>query len=157
MAHEAQNAQQQLKFEARVERLINAPAEAVFDAFTSEAAQAEWFAGPEDTLVTLVVDARVGGKWICEFDHAGERYAWEGTFTEVDRPNRFVIETVTVWPDGETFPSRFVVTCEARGAQTFVTVSEFHESERRRDEAMGGVPGMVDIIQRIVEHETASR
>ena len=134
-----------------MERLINASPEAVFDAFTSEAAQAQWFTDPTDTLITLIVEPHVGGRWVVEFDHDGARYSWSGHFTEVDRPHRFSIDIVSVHPDNEPFPSTFTVTCEARGDQTFLTASEFHVSVRRRDEAMGGLPGLVDISQRIAE------
>jgi uncharacterized protein YndB with AHSA1/START domain len=144
-------AQTQQQFEARVERLINASPEAVFDAFTSEEAQAQWFTDPADTLVTLIVEPHVGGRWVVEFDHDGARYSWAGQFTEVDRPHRFSIEIMSVHPDGDPFPSTFTVTCEARGDQTFLTASEFHASVRRRDEAMGGLPGLVDITQQIAE------
>ena len=149
-------AQETPTFEARVERLINASPEAVFDAFTSEAAQAEWFASPEDRLVSLVVDARVGGAWNAVIDHAGQQVSWEGTFTEVDRPHRFTADLMNIWP-GERFASTFTVTCEDRGTQTLLTVVEVHASERHRDDALGGVPGMIDVIQRIAEAEMASR
>lgn len=146
-----QDTQHQSTFEARVERLINASPEAVFEAFTSAQAQAEWFTDPADTLVTLIVEPHVGGRWVVEFDHDGERYSWSGQFTEVDRPHRFSIDIVSVHPDGDPFPSTFTVTCEARGDQTFLTASEFHVSERRRDEAMEGLPGLVDITQQVAE------
>lgn len=143
--------QQELAYEAKVERLINAPAEAVFDAFVSEAAQAQWFTEPADRVIALVVEPHVGGRWAVEFEHEGERFSWAGTFTEVDRPHRFSAALENVHPGDAPFPSTFTVTCEPRGDQTFLTVTEVHATERRRDEAKGGLPGLIDVIQRIAE------
>ncbi|MGE3961267.1 MAG: SRPBCC domain-containing protein [Dehalococcoidia bacterium] len=152
-----QEAHHQLPFEARVERLVDAPAEAVFDAFTSREAHLQWFVDPDAVVESLTLDARVGGRWDCAFDHEGERYAWEGVFTEVERPTRLVIEIVNLWPGGERFPSRMTVTCEERGSRTLLTISEMNIDERHRDEALSGIPGLADIVQRIAEQETADR
>lgn len=142
-------------YEASVERLINASPEAVFDAFMDETAQAEWFADPGLTEVSITVEPRTGGRWDCSFQTESGRYYWTGVFLEVDRPRRFVAEFTTVPPDEDPFISTMTVTCEARGAQTFITVTEVHASERRRDEARGGIPGMLDVIQRFAEEASA--
>ena len=152
-----QHQQHQATFEARVERLINASPEAVFDAFMDEASQAQGFEWPEDEVVSMTIEPRVGGAWNVEFRHAGETYGWYGTFTEVDRPYRFAADLMNTHPGEEDFASTFVVTCEPRGEQTFLSVTEGHINTRHRDDAAGGLPGVIDIVQRIAEQGRDSR
>ncbi len=148
---------EQATFQATVERLINAAPEAVFDAFMVEASQAQWFAGPEDEVISMTIEPRVGGAWDVEFRHAGETYGWRGTFIEVDRPHRFAAELMNTHPGEEDFASTFVVTCEPRGGQTLLSVTEGHINTRHRDDAAGGLPGVVDIVQRIAEQGSTLR
>lgn len=74
----------------RIERTYEAPAEAVFDAWTSEEVLRRWWR-PKDGWETpeATVDLRVGGALrIVMRDTDGDHHAATGTYTEVERPTR---------------------------------------------------------------------
>ena len=55
----------------RVERVLDAAPEAVFDAFTDPDAQWEMYADAPDWVVRSECDLRVGGRWTIEFGPPG--------------------------------------------------------------------------------------
>ena len=72
----------------RLDRTYDAPAEAVFDAWTSEAVLRRWFhAGSDWQTSEAFVDLQVGGAVrVVMFDpHEGESHGGGGRYTEVDR------------------------------------------------------------------------
>lgn len=74
----------------QIERTFAAPAEAVFDAWTSEEVLRRWWQ-PADGWETpeAVVDLRVGGAVrVVMRDRDGDRHGGGGTYTEVERPHR---------------------------------------------------------------------
>jgi uncharacterized protein YndB with AHSA1/START domain len=75
----------------RIERRFNAPAQAVFDAWTSEEVLRRWFAGQRhlDTPEASV-DLRVGGdiRVVMRDTRNGAEYGGGGTYTEIDPPRR---------------------------------------------------------------------
>lgn len=86
----------------RLDRTYDAPAEAVFDAWTSEAVLRRWFHVGEDWETTeAFVDLQVGGAVrVVMFDpHKEAHHGGGGRYTEVDRPRRLAF--TWVW-DGET-------------------------------------------------------
>ena len=92
-------------------RLINAPRELVFAAFTDPKHVRQWW-GPRDFPVTHVeVDARVGGRWRNCLTSVDGRELWQhGVFREVVPPSRLVF--TFVWEEaGE------------RGLETLVTIT----------------------------------
>lgn len=86
----------------RLDRTYDAPAEAVFDAWTSEAVLRRWFhAGADWDTTEASVDLQVGGALrVVMFDpHKEASHGGGGHYTEVDRPRRLAF--TWVW-DGET-------------------------------------------------------
>jgi uncharacterized protein YndB with AHSA1/START domain len=74
----------------RIERTYEAPAEAVFDAWTSEEVLRRWWR-PQDGWNTpeAVVEPHVGGTIrVVMHDRDGDRHGASGTYTEVERPTR---------------------------------------------------------------------
>jgi uncharacterized protein YndB with AHSA1/START domain len=54
-----------MSYDMKVERLIDASPEEVFDAYTNPEAQKVWFTiFNQDMFVENEVDLRVGGKWV---------------------------------------------------------------------------------------------
>ena len=77
----------------RLERTYDAPAEAVFDAWTNpEVLQRWWKAHPDYEAVRAEVDLRVGGgyRFAMHDPQAGEDHVVVGTYREVARPQRLV-------------------------------------------------------------------
>jgi uncharacterized protein YndB with AHSA1/START domain len=77
----------------RVERTFEAPAEAVFDAWTNpEVLRRWWKANPAWDAAEAEVDLRVGGRYRLAMRDpaAGEDYVVHGTYREISRPDRLV-------------------------------------------------------------------
>jgi uncharacterized protein YndB with AHSA1/START domain len=80
-----------VSYELTVERLIEAPAEVVFDAFTDAAAQRVWMRDRDDlgAILETECDLRVGGAWVIAWGPSRERlYRESNVFQVVDRPRR---------------------------------------------------------------------
>lgn len=109
----------------RVERLLPATPEQVFDAYTDAEKQRIWFSILDETpgIVEIEVDLRVGGRQTAVWGpDADTLFRETQTFLEIDRPHRLVTESTGSSPDGMTMTTRIEVTFEARGEQTLMTV-----------------------------------
>jgi uncharacterized protein YndB with AHSA1/START domain len=87
----------------RMERTFDAPAQAVFDAWTSEEVMRRWWhAGRDWETPVAEVDLRVGGavRVVMRDPHKGVEYGGGGYYTEVDPPRRLVF--TWVWDDSPT-------------------------------------------------------
>ena len=88
----------------QIERTYEAPAEAVFDAWTSEEVLRRWWV-PQDGWQTpqAVVDLRVGGEIrVLMRDRDGDPHGGGGTYTEVERPSRIAFTWTWDGSDRET-------------------------------------------------------
>jgi uncharacterized protein YndB with AHSA1/START domain len=76
----------------RIERTFDAPADAVFDAWTSvEVLRRWWPAGPDWTTPFAEVDLRVGGRLrLVMRDPEGVEYGGGGSYVVIERPTRLV-------------------------------------------------------------------
>jgi len=84
-----------------IERTFNAPADAVFDAWTNEAVLRRWFHADRDwETAEATVDLRVGGALrLVMRNPANEKsYGASGVYTEVERPTRLAF--TWNWDDG---------------------------------------------------------
>ena len=89
----------------RMKRTYEAPAERVFDAWTSEEVLRRWFRGQRgfDTP-EAEVDLRVGGavRVVMRDPEKGERYGGGGHYTEIDPPHRLAFTWVWDFEPHET-------------------------------------------------------
>ena len=86
----------------RMERTFAAPAERVFEAFTSEEVLRRWFhAGADWETPEAQVDLRVGGevRIVMRNPHKGEDYGARGRYTEIDPPRRLAF--TWLWDDDD--------------------------------------------------------
>jgi uncharacterized protein YndB with AHSA1/START domain len=76
----------------RVERVFDAPIDAVFDAWLSvDALKLWWPAGADWDTPVAEVDPRVGGRLrLVMRTPDGEEYGGSGSYVEIDRPRRLV-------------------------------------------------------------------
>jgi uncharacterized protein YndB with AHSA1/START domain len=87
----------------RIERSYRAPAEAVFDAWTSEEVIRRWWHAEHDWETTQAeVDLRVGGVVRVVMRDPGKdaEYGGGGHYTEIDRPNRLAF--TWLWDGNDT-------------------------------------------------------
>jgi uncharacterized protein YndB with AHSA1/START domain len=108
-----------------VERVFEASADDVFDAFTDTEAQREWMSYPADpgSILETQCDLRVGGEWVAAWgDSPDQLYREMNVFEVVDRPRRLVMATTTTSPDGDRLDTTTEVTFEEHDGKTRVTV-----------------------------------
>lgn len=74
--------------EVRVERVLPAPPEAVFDAWTSAASLRIWMAPDPLTVASADCDPRVGGAFRIVMISSDGAFEHTGRYLELDRPNR---------------------------------------------------------------------
>ena len=84
----------------RMDRTFQAPAERVFEAFTSEEVMRRWWhAAPDWETPEASVDLRIGGRIrvVMRDPDSDKRYGGGGEYTEIDPPRRLAF--TWVWED----------------------------------------------------------
>ena len=118
-----------------ISRVIHAPRERVFEAFTEVRHLSRWW-GPEGfTTTTCTFEFRVGGEW--EFvmhGPDGTDYAEWISWTEIDPPARIALLHGESRGDPDAFES--VLTLEAEGAATRFEMRTVFPTQEQRDEAV---------------------
>jgi uncharacterized protein YndB with AHSA1/START domain len=143
--------------ELRVERVIDAPPEVVFDAFTSADGQLAFY-GQDDPgwIVESVCDLRVGGVWTVTFGPSRRRlYRHRHVFELIDRPRRLVLATTESRPDAPSLEIRIEFSSEAQDGRTLMTVIQtgFPTTELR-DEHARGAPTAFARLERVIHAST---
>ncbi|HEX6388976.1 MAG TPA: SRPBCC domain-containing protein [Solirubrobacteraceae bacterium] len=136
----------------RIERTFQAPAERVFDAWTSEEVLRRWWQteiGYETSQAE--VDLRVGGAVrVAMRDPAkDEEYAGGGVYTEVDRPHRLAF--TWLW-DGDTRRTLIEIDFAEHDGATHVvfTHRDLWDEEAVRDHRDGWTK-MFDNLERLLQ------
>jgi uncharacterized protein YndB with AHSA1/START domain len=137
----------------RIERLIDAPPEAVFRAWTTREGMEIWYRDGDDYVAKVTeLDLRPGGHYRVEFGPAGEApFIENGMYLEIDPPHHLVMaETLDVAGGGWSDTTVTVEFLEQEGKTRLVLVHEHFPSSHERDLAGGGWPGFIDRIERLV-------
>lgn len=139
--------------EVRYERLIAAPPERVFAAFTDPDGQRELY-GKDDPgwVVESECELRVGGTWSVRFGPSIDRlYRHDHVFEAIDPPNRILIASTETRLDGSSFETRLEYTFEERDGATLMTmVQSGFPTEELRHEHTIGVPHSFDRLERVL-------
>jgi uncharacterized protein YndB with AHSA1/START domain len=134
----------------RIERTFDAPAEAVFDAWTSpEVMRRWWHAGPEWETAEAEVDLRVGGKVrVVMRGRDGSEVEAQGRYTLVERPLR--LEMTWTFSDDPSHSQQLieVTFSESDGATTVAMVNSGIATDERRDAQDHGWRGCFDELER---------
>ena len=143
-----------MSLDLRFERLIAAPPERVFDAFTDPEGQREFY-GQDDAgwVVDSRCDLRVGGVWSIWFGPAPDRlYHHHHVFEAIERPHRILIASTETRLDGSSFETTLEFTFEPRDGGTLMTmVHAGFPSEELRDEHTRGLPNAFDRLERTLD------
>jgi uncharacterized protein YndB with AHSA1/START domain len=108
----------------RIERTFQAPAQAVFDAWTSEEVMRRWWHAEHDWETSEAsVDLRVGGEVRVVMRDPGEdaEYGGGGRYTEIDPPRRLAF--TWLWDDN---PTRMLIEIDFEEADGATTVRFTH-------------------------------
>jgi uncharacterized protein YndB with AHSA1/START domain len=142
--------------ELRLERLIDATPEIVFDTFTDPGSQYDLYADGPDWVVESECDLRVGGRWTITFGPPGREPAREtNVFEQIDRPRRLVYRSTMALADGSSVDTQMEVTFEPDDSKTRMTIiqSGFPTAELR-DEFRGGWASILDALERLAAART---
>jgi uncharacterized protein YndB with AHSA1/START domain len=121
----SENATSSETIELRMTRVLPASPEEVFGAYTDAEKQKIWFSILDETpgIVEITTDLRVGGQQTAVWGpDENTLFRETQTFLEIERPNRLVTDSWGSDPEGQTMTTRVVVTFEAQGNSTLVTV-----------------------------------
>jgi uncharacterized protein YndB with AHSA1/START domain len=136
----------------RIERTFEAPAQAVFDAWTSEEVMRRWFYGqPGWETPFAEVDLRVGGtvRVVMRDPEKDVEHGGGGQYTEIDPPNRLAF--TWTWDDEDRQTLIEVDFEEAAGA---TTVRFTHSALRDEDSVRSHQEGWTtcfDNLKRVLE------
>lgn len=134
----------------RYERIIAAPPEVVFDAFTGPGGQRAFY-GQDDPgwIVRSESDVRVGGDWTVLFGPSPDQlYRHRHVFRAIDRPRYLLLSTTETRLDGTTlrFETEFIF--EAVDAGTLMTmIQRGIPTDELRAEHARGVPNAFDRLE----------
>jgi uncharacterized protein YndB with AHSA1/START domain len=144
-----------MSHELKLERIIDASPEVVFDAFVDPGSQAELHGAdqPGWTIQRCDTDVSVGGTSVYAMGTEGQAPDVETRVTEVvDRPHRLVFShsmNIVEW--GRTVETEVTITFEDQDGKTLLTmVQTGFESVEDRDAFMSGWPAYLDTLQRVV-------
>lgn len=117
--------------EIRIERKFDAPAELVFDVWTTAEHVRNWWGYPEHEMTDCSVDLRVGGsyRFAAQVPDFGE-VAFTGLYMEIERPDRLVAtEVYEAFPDKEAINT--LTLDEQDGVTTMIIVSSYPDQQTR--------------------------
>lgn len=132
-----------------MERLFQASAEDVFDAFTDPAQVVQWW-GPEGMSVPeSSFDVRVGGAWSTTMRNGeGTEYHVSGVYRALDRPSRVAFTWAWRQEDGSRGHETLVdiaITTVAAGARLTLTQKTFATAEHRDNHVLGWTSSFNDL------------
>jgi uncharacterized protein YndB with AHSA1/START domain len=138
----------------RLERTMDAPAQDVFDAWTSPEVLRRWWAvDPSYRVPVAEVDLRVGGAYRLTMERPdGSTHTVQGEYREVSPPERLVFTWAWVEEDG-SIGHVSTVTVTFRGAGTRTTVVIEHAglptAESRERHSAGWTACLTNLAQRV--------
>jgi uncharacterized protein YndB with AHSA1/START domain len=134
----------------RYERIIEAPPEEVFDAFTSGGGQLAFY-GKDDRgwIVQSESEVRVGGAWTIRFGPSPEQlYRHRHVFIAIDRPRQLLLSTTETRLDGTTLKYESEFTFQAVNGRTLLTmIQRGLPTDELRAEHSRGVPNAFDRLE----------
>jgi uncharacterized protein YndB with AHSA1/START domain len=140
--------------ELRLERVIDAPPDVVFETFLTDDGQAAFYGQDDpDWVLESDCDLRVGGVWTITFGPSRNLlYRHRHTFKVIDRPRRLVLATTESRPDGSSFDLTIEFTFEPQDGRTLMTVTQSgFPTEELREEHGRGVPNAFARFERAIQ------
>jgi uncharacterized protein YndB with AHSA1/START domain len=139
--------------ELRITRIFDAPADLIFDAWTSPRHLPNWMLGPGGwTMPVCEIDLRPGGAWRFGWRNTeGDEMSITGVYREIKSPRRLV--SSESW--GEDWPQTIntLELTETNGA-TRITLTILYPTQDARDDALqtGMKQGIASSYNRLAEY-----
>ena len=117
-----------------VTRVFDAPADLVFEAFTTPAHVKRWWGYETSEWLVCDIDLRVGGKWRFVTTDGGNEVGFHGEYREIAAPHRLVsTEMYEGVPDPkpEDYAVNTMILEETDGITTMTVVTAFASKETR--------------------------
>jgi len=144
-------------FDLVLERVIDAPPEKIYRAYTDPAILSQWFAPKPWSITDAVIEPRVGGRFnFVMHGPDGERFPNSGVFLEVV-PNRRLISTDAFTPDWKPTGQPFMtarIELESTGdgkTKYTATASHWNEATMKQHEEMGFHEGWGQVADQLAE------
>jgi uncharacterized protein YndB with AHSA1/START domain len=135
----------------QIKRVIKAPREKVFQAWTDPEQMKHWCAPTDDFKTAAQIDLRVGGKYRIQMtDPSGSLHIAVGEYKEVVPPGKLVF--TWSWEDGHAEDT--LVTLEFRDQRGATEVTLTHErfpSAESRDKHNQGWAGCLSRLERLLQ------
>lgn len=145
--------------EVVITRVIDAPRDLVFSAWTDADQIMTWFGPDGMTIETKEIDIRVGGVWRFDMVAAdGTRYTNRMTFLRVEAPGLLEVEHGSDQADDPGTFRMLVTFDEQSDGKTVLTLRQMHPSKARRQEviAFGAVEYGGQTLAKLARHVAAA-
>ena len=120
--------------EILITRAFDAPAELVFEAYTTPELVKRWWGFETSEWLVCEIDLRVGGQWRFVTRDEGMEVGFHGEYREIDRPTRLVsTEAYEGIPDPDANASVNTVTLDEVDGVTTMTVLVQYPTQEIRD------------------------
>jgi uncharacterized protein YndB with AHSA1/START domain len=134
-----------------VNRVIDAPRDLVFDAFTQPQHIEVWWAPRKST--THEMDVKAGGVWRYSQPIRGSEQAFKVDFVEIAKPTRLVYD---YGPDAsnDADPVRTTVTFEEEDGKTEITMQLLFATKKDREQAVkyGAIVGAMQALEELADY-----
>ena len=141
-------------------RVIDAPREMVFDAWTDPEQLPEWFGPRGFTITTHEIDVRTGGVWrYLMVGPDGTRWDSRMTFLRIDRPRLIEVDHGS---DKDDDPGKFrtlITLDEQKDGKTVLTLRQMHPTRAQREGGIGfgAVEYGYQTLDKLAAHVAARR
>jgi uncharacterized protein YndB with AHSA1/START domain len=127
--------------EILVTREFDAPADLVFDAWTTPDLVKRWWAGDRGQVTEAQIDLQIGGRWRWVITaNGGFEVAFSGIFRVIERPHRIVrTEIFEMFPDAEALST--VTFDESNGVTTLKILGRYPTNDVRDAAIASGMEG----------------
>jgi uncharacterized protein YndB with AHSA1/START domain len=135
-----------------VNRVIDAPRELVFEAFTEQEHIEQWWAPRGAT--THEMDVKPGGVWrYSQPGRGGAEHPFKVEFVEISKPTRLVYDYGTDSADAPE-PVRTTVTFEQENGKTKVTLQLLFATAADREQAVkyGAIVGAMQALENLADY-----
>jgi uncharacterized protein YndB with AHSA1/START domain len=142
--------------EILITRQFDAPADLVFDVWTTPEHVRNWWGWETDQMSVCEIDLRVGGTYRFVAGDDDREVAFRGVYQEIERPNRLVAtEVYEPYPESESVNT---LTLTEDDGVTTMTILVAHDSKEARDATIAsgmerGLQHSLDRVDKVLAAE----